>query len=184
MHGMNLNTAVFPQELVSRVPQDLSSNVYRTITKRSPGPFISCEQVTGLGGTPGAELYQRQVADLGMNLRGIRAENLPFRPIWIVLGQCTNPLVQLGATLIIKILCRQPFLWGGKTMGHVPRKDGLVRLYTHIIKLESLVGECFGPHGCPLPRSHLHCCGGDLEASSSDPYCCDSSSRSRYCMVV
>src|SRR5919201_1517297 len=146
MHGMDLNVAVFLQKSVGRVPQDFSRNVYRTIAKRLPRPFISRKEVTGLRRTPAAELHQRQVADLSVYLRSIRAENLPFRPVWIVLGQGTDLLIQVGATLVIKVLRRQPFLWGGKAISHVLRKDVLVRLYTHIIELESLVGKCLGPH--------------------------------------
>src|SRR5262245_36504672 len=101
MHGTNVNMAVFLQEAVGRVPQDFSRNVYRTVAKWLARPFICRQQVTGLGSTAGAELHQRQVADLGMYLGGIGAENLQFGSVEIVLGQGANLLVQLGATLVI-----------------------------------------------------------------------------------
>src|SRR5262245_61878880 len=49
MHGMDLGVGVFLQQTVSCVPEGGSGNVYRTVAKRLPGPFISCKQMTGLG---------------------------------------------------------------------------------------------------------------------------------------
>ena len=51
------------------------------------------EEETGLRSVSGAELHQRQMADLGMYLGGIGAQNLHFCTVWIVLRQGTNLLV-------------------------------------------------------------------------------------------
>ena len=135
MHGTNLNLAIFLYQPVGRAQEDFSRNVYWTIAKRAPRPFIGCEEVTGLCGIPGAELHQRQAANLGMYLGGIGTENLQFCPVGIVLAQAANLLVELGAALVIKILRRQPLLRSGQADSYILREVAMMGFAVHLMNL-------------------------------------------------